>query len=120
MAEIVAEIDDALSEKSRDEWGLIFDEHRLIWGPVLGLHEVVADAQAEAIALFPTISHPERGSYRTVRAPMRIRGVDTSPSGAAIRFGEHTRSVLVAAGFDDGEVDRLVAGGHVGEPEGVT
>ena len=59
MVELVELIDAALSVRSRDEWGPIFDEHGLIWGPVLGLHEVVADPQAEAMGLFPMITHPE-------------------------------------------------------------
>ena len=69
--ELVETVDAALAAKSRDDWGPIFDEHRLIWGPVLGLHEVTADPQAEAIGLFPTIEHRKHGDYRTVRAPMR-------------------------------------------------
>ena len=40
--------------RSRDEWGKIMDEHGIIWGPVLGLHEVSQDPQAEAINLFPS------------------------------------------------------------------
>ena len=115
MAELVETVDAALAAKPRDDWGPIFDEHRLIWGPVLGLHEVTADPQAEAIGLFPTIEHDEHGEYRTVRAPMRIRDVDISPQHSSPRVGEHTRSVLASAGFDDAMVDRLVADGHVAE-----
>ncbi len=114
MAELVDTIDAALSAKRRDEWAVIFDEHRLIWGPALELHEVANDRQADAIGLFPTITHPERGDYRTVRAPIRFRGIDTNPRLPSPRPGEHTRSVLAGAGFDDAAVDRLVAGGHVG------
>ncbi|MFT4617557.1 MAG: crotonobetainyl-CoA:carnitine CoA-transferase CaiB-like acyl-CoA transferase, partial [Halioglobus sp.] len=35
MAEVVDLVDEALSARPRDEWGPIFDEQRLIWGPVL-------------------------------------------------------------------------------------
>lgn len=114
MAEIVDVIDAALQTKGRDEWGVVFDEHRLIWGPVLGLHEVAGDPQAEAIGLFPTIAHPARGDYRTVRAPMRFRDADTAPRRSSPATGEHTRAVLVGAGFAAAEVDRLIADGHVG------
>ena len=37
MAVLIDLIDNALSVKSRDEWGKIFDEAGLIWGPVMGL-----------------------------------------------------------------------------------
>ena len=117
MAELVETVDAALAAKSRDDWGPIFDEHRLIWGPVLGLHEVTADPQAEAIGLFPTIEHRKHGDYRTVRAPMRIRDVDITPQHSSPRVGEHTRSVLASAGFDDATIDQLITDGHVVEQE---
>ena len=53
MAELVDGVDKALSIKSRDEWGAIFDANGLIWGPVLALHEVAMDPHADAIGLFP-------------------------------------------------------------------
>lgn len=117
MAEVVDLVDAALAARPRDEWGPTFDEHRLIWGPVLGLHEVVADPQAEAINLFPTLEHPEHGEYRTVRAPIRIQGVDTSPRRSSPMPGQHTRSVLTDAGFDDAAIDQLIADGKVALPE---
>ncbi len=116
MAELVDLIDRALSVRSRDEWGPIFDEHRLIWGPVLGLHEVVADAQAEAMGLFPTITHPELGDYRSVRSPIRLRGIDTDPTRPSPALGEHGRSVLAEAGWEPHEINALIADGSLGDP----
>ena len=116
MAELVDIIDAKLAERSRDEWGPVFDEHKLIWGPVLGLHEVVADDQAEALGLFPTIEHPSKGEYRTVRSPVRITGVDSSPTRSSPQTGEHTRSVMSDAGWSDAEIDELFASGAVGGP----
>ena len=58
MDDLVSIIDEALSKRSRDEWGKIFDNAGLIWGPVLGLHEVPADAHAQELGLFPEIEHP--------------------------------------------------------------
>ncbi len=109
MAELVETIDATLAAKPRDEWGPIFDEHGLIWGPVLGLHEVPADPQAVAIGLFPSIEHDQHGTYQTVRAPMRIRNVDIAPRRSSPKMGEHTRSVLSDAGFDDESIDLLAA-----------
>ncbi|MEO6571505.1 MAG: CoA transferase [Ilumatobacteraceae bacterium] len=115
MGEIVDLIDGALAAMSRDEWGVVFDEHRLIWGPALGLHEVVGDAQAEAIGLFPTITHPEHGDYRTVRSPMRFRGIDTDPTRPSPLPGQHSRAILAAAGYDDVTIDRLIVDGAVAD-----
>ncbi|MEL7155917.1 MAG: CoA transferase, partial [Actinomycetota bacterium] len=51
MADLVAGIDEAMQQHTRDEWGAIFDEVGIIWGPVLGLHEVVTDPQARAMGM---------------------------------------------------------------------
>jgi len=114
MPTLVTGIDEALSMRSRDEWGRIFDEVGLIWGPVLTLEEVASDPQAEAIELFPEIEHEEHGSYRTVRVPMRFHQADVRPRGRAPQAGEHTRLVLEEFGLTAGEIDGLAAEGVLG------
>ncbi|MDZ7668247.1 MAG: CoA transferase [Gammaproteobacteria bacterium] len=113
MAELVDAIDTILAARSRDEWGEIFDREGLVWGPVLTLDEVARDPQADAIGMFPSIEHP-RGSYRSVRAPMRFRDVEVKPRGPAPQVGEHSREVLAAAGFDAAEIQALLDGGALG------
>jgi crotonobetainyl-CoA:carnitine CoA-transferase CaiB-like acyl-CoA transferase len=114
MAELVAGIDAALSVRSRDEWGRIFDDAGLIWGPVLALNEVASDAQAEAIGVFPDLQHPRVGHYRTVAAPMRSSTAEIRPRGPAPAIGEHSRAVLVDAGYGERDIETLVASGVVG------
>jgi len=113
MAEVITEFDAALEARSRDEWGVIFDEHGLIWGPVLGLHEVAVDPQAEAIGLFPTIEHPDVGEYRTVASPMRFGEVGVGPRGPAPRLGEHTYALLASVGYSESEIAGLIEAGAV-------
>lgn len=113
MVTLVSEIDDILSQKSRDEWGEIFDSVGLIWGPVLTLDEVARDPQANAIGMFPEVRHPERGTYRSVRAPMRFASADVAPRGPAPEIGQHTRDVLTRAGFSDPEIEALLTAGAV-------
>jgi crotonobetainyl-CoA:carnitine CoA-transferase CaiB-like acyl-CoA transferase len=115
MGALLAIIDDALAAKSRDEWGAVFDEHRLVWGPVLGLHEVAADEQAHAVGLFPTIDDPQLGPYRTVGIPMHIRDAPVGPRGRSPTVGQHTNSVLTDAGFTPEELASLIAAGAVAD-----
>ena len=116
MAEVIAAIDDALAARSRDEWGVVFDDHGLVWGPVLGLHEVVRDPQAEHLGMFPMIDDPTTGPYRTVRIPIRIRDTEVGPKGRSPDLGEHTRSVLEGAGYTAAEVAALIDSGAIGAP----
>lgn len=113
MVTLVSEIDDILAMKSRDEWGEIFDAVGLIWGPVLTLDEVSRDPQAEAIGMFPEIEHPEKGRYRSVRAPMRFANTEVKPRGPAPEVGQHTRALLAESGFSPEEIDTLIAEGAV-------
>jgi len=114
MAELTDIVDAALAAKSRDEWGKIFDEAGLIWGPVLELHEVAADPQAHALGLFPEITHKSKGSYRSVNIPMRFANADVKPRGPAPVLGEHTQAILEQAGMSASEVDALTEQGVIG------
>jgi crotonobetainyl-CoA:carnitine CoA-transferase CaiB-like acyl-CoA transferase len=117
MPEIVAAIDLALSKRTRDEWGEIFDANGVIWGPVLGLHEVVADPQADALGLFPVLRSDEIGEYRSVAHPLKFKTADVGPRGPAPKLGEHTHAILVEAGLDDEEIDALVTARALGPGE---
>lgn len=113
MRELVDAIDATLVQKSRDEWGEIFDAKGLIWGPVLALHEVVDDDHANAIGMFPEIDHPELGTYRTINAPMRFYTTDVKPRGPAPTLGQHSREILASAGLSNADIDALIDNGAV-------
>ena len=114
MAELVDAIDAVMASRSRDEWGDLFDDHGLVWGPVLGLHEVVADPHAQAIGLFPEIEHPRLGRYATVKAPMRFAGAQTGPRGPAPEIGQHSRALLAELGYSQADIERLFDAKAVG------
>ena len=104
---LVPMIDEVLMTRSRDDWGRIMDEQGIIWGPVLGLHEVTRDPQAAAIDLFPDITIDGRGSYQTVRIPMKFHDFDALPHQPAPEPGEHTAAVLKGLGYDDADIREL-------------
>ena len=92
----------------------MFDEHGIIWGPVLGLHEVASDPQADALGLFPEIEQPEVGRYRTVAIPMRFGQADVQPRGPSPALGAHTRDVLAECGLSPADIDTLAGQGVIG------
>ena len=109
MHVLVPEIDEVLSTKGRDEWGKIFDETGLIWGPVLGLHEVPSDQQAQSINLFPLMHNDEIGEYRSVSIPMRFHNAEVGPKRSAPATGEHTRATLEELGLTNNEIESMLA-----------
>lgn len=114
MPEIVAGIDEALSTRSRDEWGALFDKAGIVWGPVLGLDEVLADPHAEALNMFPTLTAEGVGEYKTIANPMKFRSAPVGPQGPHPKLGEHTRSVLAGAGLTDTDIDALYEANTIG------
>ena len=113
MPTLVDLMDVTFAARPREEWGRLFDEAGLIWGPASTLPELASDPQAEGAALFPTIEHPG-GGFRTVAVPVHIEGADVGPRGLAPDIGQHTAEVLEAAGLTPGEVSALAAAGVVG------
>src|SRR5829696_6241841 len=113
MPALIDLMDAQFAARPRDEWGRMFDEAGLIWGPASTLAELADDPQAEAAGLFPTIDHPT-GRFRTVAVPVHIDGADVGPRGPAPDIGQHTEDVLEAAGLTPGEVAALAAAGVVG------
>lgn len=106
-------MDELFATRTLAEWGALFDTARLTWGPAATLSEVAADPHAAAVGTFPTVSHPVAGDFRTVAAPMRLRGQDISPRGPAPDLGQHTREVLAEIGLSGAQLDALVADGTV-------
>lgn len=118
MAELIDLMDAALAKRSRDEWGEIFDKAGLIWGPVMGLHEVPQDPHAIELGMFPKLTHPEAGAYTTVNIPMRFANADVKPRRPSPQIGEHTLSVLAANGFSPEEIENMLASDIIGAQTG--
>ncbi len=114
MAELIDLIDAALAKRSRDEWGEVFDKAGLIWGPVMGLHEVPQDPHAIELGLFPQVQHPEAGVYTTVNIPMRFANADVRPRGPSPAVGEHTSKVLLDNGFSQEEINSMFKANTIG------
>jgi crotonobetainyl-CoA:carnitine CoA-transferase CaiB-like acyl-CoA transferase len=113
MPALIDILDEVMATRTLAEWGQIFDDAGMIWGPASSIDELARDPQAEAIGLFPTIEHPE-GDFRTVGAPMRISGADIRPRGPAPALGGDTDAVLAELGYSPDESTALAESGIVG------
>lgn len=114
MPEVTDLMDALFATRTLAEWGRLLDDARMTWGPAATVAELAGDPHAAATGMFPEIEHPSAGRFRTVAAPMRLRGVDTAPRAPAPELGEHTREVLLGAGLTPEQVEALVSAGVVG------
>jgi crotonobetainyl-CoA:carnitine CoA-transferase CaiB-like acyl-CoA transferase len=113
MPALIDILDEVMATRTLAEWGQIFDDAGLIWGPAASIDELANDPQAAAIDLFPTIQHPE-GDFRTVAAPMRIAGAEIRPRGPAPALGADTDTILTEIGYTDDETIALSEAGVIG------
>jgi alpha-methylacyl-CoA racemase len=97
-----------IKEKTRDEWAEVFSGTDACVAPVLTMSEA---------AQFP--HNIERGTFIEVDgvvqpapAPRFSRTSTNTPSRPA-HPGEHTREVLLDAGFESSEIEELISGGVV-------
>ncbi|MBM7807940.1 crotonobetainyl-CoA:carnitine CoA-transferase CaiB-like acyl-CoA transferase [Geodermatophilus bullaregiensis] len=113
MPELTRLMDDAFATRPLSEWSALFDERGFIWGPASTVSEFAADEQAAADGLFPTIEEPSGRRFRTVRAPLRLRGGDVGPRGPAPGVGEHTAAVLTELGVTGDDLAALTRDGVI-------
>jgi crotonobetainyl-CoA:carnitine CoA-transferase CaiB-like acyl-CoA transferase len=115
MAEIVERIDAITRTRTAKEWGQIFDDAGVIWGPIQTLPEVVDDPQARAMGMFVEQEYPDGGgTFDTLAIPIRIQGADIGPRGTAPDLGADTDDLLGDLGLSADEIDALRADGIVG------
>ena len=104
-----------LGEAPAAHWDDVLTQHGLWCGPVNDYATFLAHPQTQRA--LTTMTHPQGGDYRTVAPAIRF-SEDPSPAlRSSPRYGEHSREILLEAGFSAAEVDGLFADNIVQSPE---
>lgn len=110
--ELTARIAKVLVGRPRDEWVSIFDAEGIPFGPAYRLEEVPGDPHIKARQMIVELpADGVRPARRHVRQPIRIKGFEDKPRRHAPELGEHTREVLMAAGFPEEELGTMFESG---------
>ena len=112
--EIYRRLTPAFLDRRTDEWIALLDRHGVWCGPVYDYDDLAADAHVKATGTFVEQPHPDLGTVRTLRPPIRLSDTPTAITLGAPRLGADTAAVLVdVAGYDDAQVADLVDVGAV-------
>lgn len=111
--EIYAKTRGKLVERPSDEWLRLFAEADIWAGPVYGYEDLVNDPQVAHNGTFVEYDHPTEGRVKTPGFPIRFSKTPSSVARGAPLAGEHTREVLLEAGYDAETVERLLQSGVV-------
>jgi crotonobetainyl-CoA:carnitine CoA-transferase CaiB-like acyl-CoA transferase len=107
-AELAAEISAATRTATTAHWEQVLVDVGVPCGPVHRLDEVWDDPQVQATDMVVG-----EGRARRIGHPVKLSSTPMAVRSAVPGLGEHTRSVLLAAGCTDVEVDALFASGAV-------
>ncbi|MCH8996758.1 MAG: CoA transferase, partial [Proteobacteria bacterium] len=82
-------------------------------GPVLNVREMQEDPQAIARAMVVAPEHSRLGPVKTIGLPLKFSETPGAVATGAPIYGEHTRAVLAEHGYDEAEIEALIADGAV-------
>ncbi|MDE2695005.1 MAG: CoA transferase [Chloroflexota bacterium] len=102
-----------MRERTVDEWIEIFDAQGLPAAPVNFPEEIRLDEQVVAEGIFVDLEHDVTGPQSFVGPVLEMSETPTSASGAAPPLARDTRGVMLDAGYNEAEVDSLIASGAV-------
>jgi len=121
---LVAEVTPRFLSESSEHWLRTLAQEGVPAGPIASVGEMLEHPQTLAREMVVETRHSRLGSVRSLGSPLKMSGSGRGVRGAgevthgegpplpgAPSLGEHTRSVLLEAGFSEGGVDRLVASG---------
>jgi crotonobetainyl-CoA:carnitine CoA-transferase CaiB-like acyl-CoA transferase len=103
--ELTEMFDKVFATKTGDEWMETFLPHGLMFCAVQNILDVVNDPQALANDFLVPFEHPVQGKIKIPGYPIKFSACAAGTKSAAPLLGEHTDSVLQAAGYSRVEID---------------
>lgn len=95
------------------EWMAIFGEMGLPAGPVLSIAAMHADPQTIARDMIVEVEHSQVGIVKTLGLPVKFSDTPGGVRHGAPVLGEHTREILLEAGYSVDEVKNLIEVGAI-------
>ncbi|MDH3207276.1 MAG: CoA transferase, partial [Gemmatimonadota bacterium] len=117
LDELVAALTQTFATQSTDEWIAALGEAGVPVGPVASIGEMLDHPQTIAREMVVEVEHTRLGPVRSLGSPVKLSGKrsDGMRTGAPL-LGEHTRAVLLEAGWSEQELAELVSSGSVYAP----
>jgi formyl-CoA transferase len=106
--ELAGRIESITRTQPRDHWLALFDANGIPCGPINDYAQVFQDPQVLARELVVDVTHPTLGSIKALGSPIKLSATPPDVGRRAPLLGEHTRDVLVEAGFSEEEIRKLV------------
>jgi crotonobetainyl-CoA:carnitine CoA-transferase CaiB-like acyl-CoA transferase len=104
---IIAELTRIFQRKEANEWFEIFRNKDACVTIVHSISEVVLDPHLQSRGTIVSVEHPQGGTYDQLGVYPKLSDTPGRLGAPAPELGQHTREILLAAGFPAKELDRL-------------
>src|SRR5277367_4305001 len=98
-----------IAQHTTAEWLERLDAADVPCAPILRRGEIIHNEQVVARGIIAEIDQPTVGRVRQPKPAARFELNEAVIGGPAPRIGEHSREVLVALGYDDRAIDKMVS-----------
>ena len=105
------EFDQALSTQGREHWTSLLLSNGVPAGPINSIADAMDDRQVQAMQMVERIAYPTLGDVAHVGLPVSMSSV---PAGGSVfapapEFGQHSTQVLSEFGFDEQQIQQMIA-----------
>jgi crotonobetainyl-CoA:carnitine CoA-transferase CaiB-like acyl-CoA transferase len=116
--ETVSAVTAILATRERDNWVAALSAAGIPCSPVHTLGEMSAHPHTEACGIVQRYEHPAYGTLKAVAQPLKFQGERNPVRRPAPLLGEHTREILLEAGYPPAALERLAAEGTINAAAG--
>ena len=111
--ELAALLEETVCEETTQRWMEVLERARVPCGPINDFQQVYSDPQVRAREMLVELEDPELGTLKNIGIPVKLSLTPGSIRRRAPDLGEHSREVLLQAGYTAEDVDRLIEAGVV-------
>ena len=106
-AKLEEELELTTTQKTTDEWLVILEEAGVPAGPILNMEQIWADPQVQDRGMEAVLEHPTAGTTKNIGLAAKLYGTPGRITKPAPLLAQHTREVLLRAGYTADEIDAL-------------
>ena len=98
-----------MATRTSAEWLRLLKEADIPVAPLNSVDALIDDPHLRQTGFIAVTDHPTEGNLREMNTPGRWSGSPPGLRRPAPRLGEHSVEILKEAGYEDGEIEALIA-----------
>jgi crotonobetainyl-CoA:carnitine CoA-transferase CaiB-like acyl-CoA transferase len=110
-ADLEVELESTTINKTTDEWLEALEEAGVPAGPILNMEQIWANPQIQDRGMEAALEHPTAGTIKNIGLAAKLYGTPGRITEPAPLLAQHTREVLLGAGYSPEEIAALVESG---------